>query len=397
MTYRLGVDVGGTFTDLLLIDEDTGDTHRAKTPVDPGRPVGRRAGRHRQGLRAGRDRAGRRSTTSCTAPRSRPTPCWRARAPRSGWSSTRGYRQVLQVARSFVPGGLAAGSSGPSPSRWRRWRTPSRRSSGSAPGARWSSELDEADLLPKLAAPAGPRRGRGHRRADQLLRQPAHERRIAELVAARDAAGRAGLAEQRDPAGDHGVRAHADDGGELLRPARRSRSYLASLRRRPCEREQISGSLHVLRSDGGLAVGRSAATEAPVNLLMSRPGRRRDRRALGRQAGRLREPAHLRHGRHLDRRRADRRTASRGCGRETHGRRRRRCAPPRVDVRTVGAGGGSIAHVPELTKALRVGPQSAGAEPGPAAYGRGGDAADRDRRQRRCSATCRPMPGSAAT
>src|SRR5256714_220880 len=43
-----------------------------------------------------------------------------------------------------------------------------------------------------------------------------------------------------------------------------------------------------------------------------------------------------------------------------------------VDVRTVGAGGGSIAHVPELTKALRVGPQSAGAVPGPAAYGKGG-------------------------
>jgi N-methylhydantoinase A len=41
-------------------------------------------------------------------------------------------------------------------------------------------------------------------------------------------------------------------------------------------------------------------------------------------------------------------------------------------VRTVGAGGGSIAHVPALTKALRVGPQSAGADPGPAAYGRGG-------------------------
>ena len=43
-----------------------------------------------------------------------------------------------------------------------------------------------------------------------------------------------------------------------------------------------------------------------------------------------------------------------------------------VDVRTVGAGGGSIAHVPALTRALRVGPQSAGADPGPAAYGRGG-------------------------
>ena len=43
-----------------------------------------------------------------------------------------------------------------------------------------------------------------------------------------------------------------------------------------------------------------------------------------------------------------------------------------VDVRTVGAGGGSIAHVPALTQALRVGPQSAGAAPGPAAYGPGG-------------------------
>jgi N-methylhydantoinase A len=43
-----------------------------------------------------------------------------------------------------------------------------------------------------------------------------------------------------------------------------------------------------------------------------------------------------------------------------------------VDVRTVGAGGGSIAHVPQLTQALRVGPQSAGAVPGPAAYAAGG-------------------------
>ena len=43
-----------------------------------------------------------------------------------------------------------------------------------------------------------------------------------------------------------------------------------------------------------------------------------------------------------------------------------------LDVKTVGAGGGSIAYVPELTKALRVGPQSAGAVPGPAAYGKGG-------------------------
>ena len=50
-----------------------------------------------------------------------------------------------------------------------------------------------------------------------------------------------------------------------------------------------------------------------------------------------------------------------------------RVKAPSVDVRTVGAGGGSIAFVPELTKALRVGPESAGAVPGPAAYMKGGD------------------------
>jgi N-methylhydantoinase A len=44
---------------------------------------------------------------------------------------------------------------------------------------------------------------------------------------------------------------------------------------------------------------------------------------------------------------------------------------PMVDVHTVSAGGGSIAHV-DPGGALRVGPRSAGADPGPAAYGRGG-------------------------
>ena len=45
---------------------------------------------------------------------------------------------------------------------------------------------------------------------------------------------------------------------------------------------------------------------------------------------------------------------------------------PSVDVHTVGAGGGSIAWV-DAGGALRVGPESAGADPGPACYGLGGD------------------------
>src|SRR5438874_1331541 len=47
---------------------------------------------------------------------------------------------------------------------------------------------------------------------------------------------------------------------------------------------------------------------------------------------------------------------------------------PMVDIQVIGAGGGSIAALDDAG-ALKVGPHSAGAEPGPAAYGRGGNQA----------------------
>src|SRR5262249_15286813 len=42
-----------------------------------------------------------------------------------------------------------------------------------------------------------------------------------------------------------------------------------------------------------------------------------------------------------------------------------------IDLHTIGAGGGSLAYV-DSARAFKVGPQSAGAMPGPAAYARGG-------------------------
>jgi len=62
-------------------------------------------------------------------------------------------------------------------------------------------------------------------------------------------------------------------------------------------------------------------------------------------------------------------SAAVGTGREVGG---RALALPMVDVHTVGAGGGSIAWR-DAGGALRVGPRSAGADPGPACYGRGGE------------------------
>ena len=44
---------------------------------------------------------------------------------------------------------------------------------------------------------------------------------------------------------------------------------------------------------------------------------------------------------------------------------------PKVDIQAIGSGGGSLARVDALTRTLRVGPDSAGADPGPACYGKG--------------------------
>jgi N-methylhydantoinase A len=53
---------------------------------------------------------------------------------------------------------------------------------------------------------------------------------------------------------------------------------------------------------------------------------------------------------------------------------RARLLQPLIEVESIGAGGGTIARVDHTTKRLLVGPKSAGADPGPIAYGMGGDA-----------------------
>src|SRR6516225_1794178 len=48
---------------------------------------------------------------------------------------------------------------------------------------------------------------------------------------------------------------------------------------------------------------------------------------------------------------------------------------PKVDIHAIGSGGGSLARVDHSTGTLQVGPESAGADPGPACYGKGGNTA----------------------
>jgi N-methylhydantoinase A len=364
MTYRLGVDVGGTFTDLLLIDSDSGATHRAKTPSTPAdQSIGVLVGVDKVCALAGIDPAQidhvLHGTTVAT------NAILEGKGATVGLVVTAGYRQVLQIARSFVPGGLAAWIIWPKPEPLADLENTVEAVERVGAGGEVVTELDEADLLPKLAH----LRQRGVDAVTVALvnsfANPAHEQRIAELVAREIPGVPISLSSVILPEIREYERTLTTVANSYVRPT--VGRYLENLE--SALRGKRTGTLHVLRSDGGLA-GVAAATAAPVQLLMSGPaGGVSGALWVARQSGydnlltfdmggTSTDVALVQDGRPR-------------IGRETTvGSLNVRASS--VDVRTVGAGGGSIAHVPELTRALRVGPQSAGAEPGPASYGRGG-------------------------
>ena len=101
MSTLIGVDIGGTFTDVVVVDR--GRVTTAKVSSTPDDPVARddpgdRRGAGRRGHRAGVGRL-----ASRTARRSPPTRCSSGAAPAPGWSTTRGFADVLELARQARP------------------------------------------------------------------------------------------------------------------------------------------------------------------------------------------------------------------------------------------------------------------------------------------------------
>ena len=133
----------------------------------------------------------------------------------------------------------------------------------------------------------------------------------------------------------------------------------------------VEADLLVMRSNGGVASVAEAA-ERPVTLMLSGPAAG----VLGAQwagalAGRRRLISFDMGGTSADIGLVTEAGITEASARDTH------IADypllvPMFDIETIGAGGGSIAHV-DAAGAFKVGPRSAGAVPGPAAYGLGGD------------------------
>jgi len=365
MAYRLGVDVGGTFTDILLVDEKSGATYRAKTSSTPeDQSIGVVRGIEQACALAGitLDEISDvlHGTTVAT------NAILEGKGARVGLVTTEGFRQVLQIARSFVPGGLAG---------WIIWPKPEPLASledtvevKERIGAKGEvvTALDEDDVRKQLRK----LKSQGIEALSVSLinsyTNDAHEKRIGEL-AAEDLPGIAvSLSSDVLPELREYERTITTVANAYVQP--QVNKYMRHLEAQLTD-AGVKGKLFILKSDGGLISARTAG-DNPVSVMMSGPaGGVIGAAWVAEQAGYKDFLTFDMGGTSTDVALVQNLTPR--IGRETTvGDLTVRATS--VDVRTVGAGGGSIAHVPLLTQALRVGPQSAGASPGPAAYGKGG-------------------------
>ena len=367
MSFRLGADVGGTFTDLLLINDDTGETFTAKVPSTPkDSSVGVLNGIEKICRTSGVDprqisKVMHGTTVATNA-------ILTQRGAKVGLVTTKGYKQTLHIARSYVPGGLGG---------WVIFNkqpllaplelTVEADERMSAKGEVVKT-LDEAAIREELEF----LRDEGIEALTVSLfnaySNGEHEQRIKEIAAEVMPDIPVSISSAVVPEMQEYERTETTVVNSYVRPE--VASYITHLEDELKQRLSPDVELSILRSDGGLSACKQAA-DTPVNLLLSGPAggvagaiwfcsRAGFDKVLTFDVGGTSTDVALIENNNARLRRETRvgDVAVRA---------------PSVDVRTIGAGGGSIAFVPELTKALRVGPQSAGAEPGPAAYNKGGE------------------------
>ena len=353
-----GVDVGGTFTDLMILDPATGEMRMAKVPTTLPNQA--------DGVLAAFDAAcvdlatldlivhGTTTTTNAVLERN---------LCRTGLITTQGFRDVLELGRRTRP--QAYGMTGqfrPVIPRDLRLEVPQRMDAL----GRIVTELDEGALRSALKALI---------EADceslvihflHAYANPAHELRAAEI--AREVwptpyitMGHALLSESREY--ERGVTAAVNASVQPLLERYVSR-LAGKLRARGYTRDLL-----VMNGNGGMVAADKVAREA-VKTVMSGPASGvMAALATGRRAGMPNLLTYDMGGTSTDV--AMIKGGKAPVSNEIEVEYAMPIHVPMVDVRTVGAGGGSIARV-DAGGMLRVGPESAGSTPGPVCYGLGG-------------------------
>jgi N-methylhydantoinase A len=359
---RIGVDTGGTFTDSVLWDEEKGLVASAKVSsnkADPAQAVLASIGKL-HGAAAADVRYlihGTTVATNATLERS---------GPRIGMICTAGFRDVLEIARLMRPPeqiyDLRANPPPPLIRRRDRLEIVERIDHR----GEVVTAIDEASVVE--AARALARRGISSIAVCLLhaYHNNAHEKVVRDILAREMPGATISISSEVLPEFREFERSSTTALNAYLAPI--VSGYLGRLQ------EAVTGwsrntRLWVMQSNGGVASAARAA-QLPVTLLLSGPGG-------GVVAGRhLIDEAGLDNGITIDMGG----TSFDVCllpdtGIPMTHERHVMDIPvrvPSVDILTIGAGGGSIGWV-DAAGQFRVGPQSAGANPGPACYGRGGE------------------------
>lgn len=365
MAYNVAVDVGGTFTDVLAFDEESGELTEEKvlsTPEDPS--LGVVSGVQRVCERLGITFEGLNllfhGTTVVT------NMILENKGARVGLLTSRGHEQILHLARAWTPGPLYGWMALVKPD------PPADPTDTRGIGERMAADgtvisaLDDDEVRSAI-------RELAERGVEALAVgflnsyvNPAHERRVREIVA------------EMYP--EMAVSISADIGQEYGEYERtlttvintavqpRTLTYMNGFESSIREKN-FSGSLSIVRSDGG-AMSTQAVAARPIQIALSGPsggvtGAAYLSREIGVQdiltldmGGTSTDVSICLGGSELVRR-----EMSLGYY---------QFKSPAADVHSVGAGGGSIAFLSK-SGALQVGPASAGAIPGPACYGQGGE------------------------
>jgi N-methylhydantoinase A len=352
MSYRLGVDVGGTFTDLLLFNEETGQFWRHKTPSTPqdssvGILTGTEAICAQAGISPSEIALFLHGTTVAT------NAVLEGKGARVGLIVTEGYRQIMQIARRVVPGGLAGWIVWPKPEPLAALEDTVEIKGRMSAHGKEIRPIDDANIRAALET----LKAQGVEALTVSLMNGylngAHEKRVGELAAEIMPEIPVSLSHEVLPEMQEYERTLTTVANAAVRPV--VSRYVSSLRAK-LKDVGMAGRLSLLRSDGGLMTSEKSE-EHPVSLLMSGPaGGVTGALWVAKNAG-LKNILTLDVGgtstdvaliENLEARRV--RTTEVG---------HLSVRASALDVKTVGAGGGSIAYVPELTGALRVGTQSA--------------------------------------
>jgi len=365
MSNRLGVDVGGTFTDLVLYNEQNGELHLWKTPSTPqDQSIGIIAGISE--LVAASKIAPTEINTLSHGTTVSTNILLENKGAKVGLLATKDFEQVLHLARSQTPNPLTG------------WMVMEK------PDPLAGLELTRG-VIERVSAQGNVITPLDENRARQMIQElidagaesitvcllhsyanPDHERRIRAIIEEVDKDISISLSSDILPEAQEYERTLITVMNAYIGPS--MSNYLASFEDN-LKAVQISPHIKIARSDGGL-MSVQKASSLPVHTIFSGP------------AGGVSGAAHLaKLAGYENALSFDMGGTSTDVSLIQDGvpfiSRQNNLGNypinmPAVEVNSVGVGGGSIAQV-SMIGALRIGPESAGATPGPACYGKGGE------------------------